>query len=79
MPDEGVTAHQRMLLEREAARAKSEARFEALVDDYPMGHRADRDRFIRVESEKLERDIEKRHLDAVPLADRRDQQRIHGR
>lgn len=75
MPDEEMTARQRMLLEREAAQVRCDARFEALVDDYPAGHRADRDRFIRVESERVEKDIEKRHLDAIPQADRRDQRR----
>ena len=75
MPDGEMTARQRMLLEREAARVRSDAGFEALVDGYPAGHCANRDRFIRVESEKMEKDIEKRHLDAIPDADRRDQRR----
>jgi hypothetical protein len=68
-----------MLRDREAARTRSDAGLEALVDGYPVGHRAGRDRFIRVESERAEKDMEKRHLDAIPQADRRDQRARHGR
>ena len=72
MADGGPTPRQRLAIDREAARARSEAGFEALVDDYPVGHRSGRDSFVRTEAQKVEKDIDKRYMDAIPEVDRRD-------
>ncbi len=60
---------------REAAQARSEAKFEELVDDYPIGHRAGRDRFVRLESEKMVKEIEDRQMQVIPEADKADLRR----
>lgn len=70
MPKQKLTARQQLTIDRDLARARSEAKFEELVDTYPPAHVASRDRFIRVESERAEKEIEKRHLDAIPDAER---------
>ena len=78
MPEREPTSRQRLIIDRELAAARADTSFEVLVNDYPTGHRAARDRFVRVESEKMGKELEKRHLDAIPDVDRRDQQRRHG-
>lgn len=66
-----ATTRDELAADRERARARSEAKFEELLPFYPEGHAVGRDTFVRRESEKVEKDIEKRHLDAIPEADRR--------
>ena len=78
MADGEPTPRQKLTVDREAARALSEAKFEAMIDNYPTGHRTGRDRFVRTEAERLEKDIEKRHLDAIPNTDRRNRIRLGG-
>ena len=68
-----LTARQRMILEREAARIRSEAGIELLRDGYPDDVNANRDAFVTREAEKSSKEIEKNFLDAIPEADRRDQ------
>lgn len=70
-----LTARQRMLAERAAAQARSDAGIELLRDGYPDDINANRDTFVRRESEKAEKETEKNFLDAIPEADRRDQRR----
>ena len=72
MPGREPTPRERLTIDRELARARSDAKFEELLPGYPTGHVVDRDRFIRVESEKVAKEIEERHLDAIPQADRMD-------
>lgn len=71
--DRRPTPAEQLTIDRERARARSEANFEELVSTYPSGHVGRRGEFVRRESEKLQKDIEKRYLDAIPDADRRNQ------
>ena len=71
MPDDEPTPREQLTIDRERARARSEATFEELLPTYPDGHVTRRDGFIRTESERVEKEIEKRHLDAIPDADRK--------
>lgn len=70
MSEQEPTPRQQLAIDRELARARSDARFEELVSSYPPSHQAGRDRFIRVESEKTEKDVRDRQLQAIPEADR---------
>ena len=74
MPDEEgkPTPREQLAIDRELAQAKSDASFEQLMDSYPPGHEIRRETFIRQESEKLEIELEKKQLQAIPEPDRRD-------
>lgn len=68
MPDDDrqLTDTEKMLRDQAFAQARCDAHFEELVDGYPMGHQAARERFIRLESEKITKEVENRQIDATP-------------
>lgn len=69
--DREASTRGELAADRDLARARSEAGFEALLPSYPEGHTAGRAGFVRIESEKVGKDVEKRYLDVIPEADRR--------
>ena len=71
MPEKKPTAREQMRIDRERAQARSEAKFEALTENYPLGHEARREAFVRVESEKMVKELEQRQLEVTPESDRR--------
>lgn len=71
-----LTARQRMDLERELARMKSEASIEVLRGGYTPAINAGRDVFVKRESEMTAKETEKNYLDAIPEVDRREHRRL---
>ena len=69
MPDRKPTAKEQLAIDRELARARSEARFEEMTQFYPPAHMAGRDSFVRRESEKMVKELKDRQLQVIPEAD----------
>jgi len=71
MPDRKPTPSEQLDIDRAAAAARSEAKFYALTENYPTGHESRRDSFVRTESKKTAKELEKRQIDVIPDSDRR--------